>query len=159
VALLANHGRHDKYVHEIEGVNSRLDALPAAILRAKLRRLDDWNESRRRLAALYQDRLRDTGIGLPVADPRGEPVWHLFVVRVQDREAAQERLRQGGIATGVHYPVPLHLQPAYRHLGIAEGSLPVSERAAREILSLPMYPELRPEQVEAISAVLVGLPA
>ncbi len=158
IARLANHGRQEKYVHEIEGLNSRLDSIQAAILRAKLRHLDDWNASRRRHAARYLERLRDSGIGLPATHPQAEPVWHLFVVRVQERKAVQQELTRNGIATGIHYPVPLHLQPAYHHLAIPEGSLPVTERAASEILSLPMYPELTSEQVDAISAAVAVLP-
>jgi dTDP-4-amino-4,6-dideoxygalactose transaminase len=158
IARLANHGRHEKYVHEMEGVNSRLDAIQAAILRVKLRHLDTWNAARRRHAAQYLDRLSDSGLGLPAIHPEAESVWHLFVVRVQDREAVQQRLARAGIATGVHYPVPLHLQPAYHHLAMPKGSLPATERAASEILSLPMYPELTSDQVEAISAALAALP-
>jgi dTDP-4-amino-4,6-dideoxygalactose transaminase len=157
VARLANHGRQEKYVHETEGVNSRLDSIQAAILRTKLRHLDAWNACRRRHAAHYLDRLRDTGVGLPVTHPQTEPVWHLFVVRVRERKTVEEELRRSGIATGAHYPVPLHLQPAYRHLAIPEGSLPVTERAAAEVLSLPMYPELTPDQVQAVSAALAVL--
>jgi dTDP-4-amino-4,6-dideoxygalactose transaminase len=158
VARLANHGRSEKYLHEIEGVNSRLDSIQAAILRVKLPHLDAWNASRRRHAAEYADRLRDTGVGLPVTHPQAEPVYHLFVVRVPQRETVREELKRSGIATGVHYPVPLHLQPAYRHLAVPKGSLPVTERAAAEVLSLPMYPELTPDQLLAISAALAVLP-
>jgi dTDP-4-amino-4,6-dideoxygalactose transaminase len=158
IARLANHGRQEKYVHETEGVNSRLDAIQAAILRTKLRHLDAWNTSRRRHAAQYLERLHDTGVRLPATHPQAEPVWHLFVVRVQDRKAAQQELTRNGIATGIHYPVPLHLQPAYHHLAIPKGSLPVTEHAASEILSLPMYAELTSEQVDVISAALAVLP-
>jgi dTDP-4-amino-4,6-dideoxygalactose transaminase len=150
VWMLANHGRLEKYTHQIEGVNSRLDALHAAVLRVKLRRLDDWNASRRRIAARYCEGLKDCGIGLPVVHPNAEPVWHLFVIRTPDRKRLQTHLQEQGIATGVHYPLPLHLQPAYNYLGMPEGALPVTERTAREIVSLPIYPEMTEEQVEYV---------
>ncbi|HWW88089.1 MAG TPA: DegT/DnrJ/EryC1/StrS family aminotransferase [Vicinamibacterales bacterium] len=159
VAHLANHGSGERYLHETEGVNSRLDAIQAAILRVKLRHLSSWNALRQRHAALFLDRLRDSGIGLPVSHPLAEPVWHLFVVRLEMRELAQDHLRRNGIATGIHYPVPIHLQRAYRHLGIPTGSLPFTERAATEVLSLPMYPELTANHVNTVSAALISSPA
>lgn len=157
IRMLANHGRKEKYTHEMEGVNSRLDALQAAILRVKLQHLDRWNEARRRHAARYLELLRDTDIVLPTIRPEAEPVWHLFVVRVREREKLQAQLAQLGISTGVHYPVPLHLQPAYEYLGLERGSLPVTERVADEVMSLPLYPEMTEAQVEEVAEALRSL--
>ena len=150
IRMLANHGRMDKYVHQIEGVNSRLDNLQAAILRVKLRRLDTWNAARERHAQRYCEILSNCGVILPVVHPEVETVWHLFVIKVQDRDRLQAELNERGIAAGVHYPVPLHRQPAYQHLGIPEGALPVTEQVASHILSLPMYPELTEDQIAAV---------
>ncbi|MFB3909905.1 MAG: DegT/DnrJ/EryC1/StrS family aminotransferase [Candidatus Eisenbacteria bacterium] len=154
---LANHGRRDKYVHDEEGWNYRLDAMQAAILRVKLRHLDAWNEARRAAAARY-DALLDSSVpGVRIyryPDDR-TPVYHLYVIRVPgDRDAVVARLKERGIDAGVHYPVPLHLQPAYAHLGVAKGSLPATEEAAASCLSLPIYPEITEEQ---IGRVVVGL--
>lgn len=151
VKMLANHGRADKYIHEMEGVNSRLDEIQAAILRVKLRRLGEWTEKRRRVARLYMDALAGCDVGLPESDPLCEPVWHLFVIRVGNRDELRAKLRERDVDTGVHYPVPLHLQPAFKRLGIKEGALPVTERVVKEILSLPIYPELADSAVESIA--------
>ncbi|HXJ43221.1 MAG TPA: DegT/DnrJ/EryC1/StrS family aminotransferase, partial [Bryobacteraceae bacterium] len=150
VRMLANHGRLEKYTHKIEGVNSRLDGLQAAILRVKLRHLDNWNESRRRHADFYFEALTGGDLQMPVVHEHAEPVWHLFVVRVSDRAGLQASLKQEGIATGVHYPVPLHQQPAYEDFDIARESLPVTELVAGRVVSLPMYPELTSAQLETI---------
>lgn len=148
--MLANHGSVTKYTHEIEGVNSRLDGLQAAILRVKLRHLDEWNEQRRNHANYYLRALRGSEL-VPVAiHEKAEPVWHLFVVRVADREEFQKRLADEGIATGIHYPLPLHLQPAYAHLNLPIGSFPVTEKIAREIVSLPMFPELTSAELDVV---------
>lgn len=154
VRMLANHGRLEKYTHKVEGVNSRLDGLQAAILRVKLRHLDEWNESRRRLADFYFETLSGNELQMPVVDEKALPVWHLFVVRVADREAFQQKLKDQGIATGVHYPVPLHLQPACHYLGIPLGSLPVTEEVSGEVVSLPMYPELTAAQMETVVSAI-----
>ncbi|MEW6406907.1 MAG: DegT/DnrJ/EryC1/StrS family aminotransferase, partial [Chloroflexota bacterium] len=150
IRMLANHGRREKYTHEIIGVNSRLDGLQAAILRVKLRHLDEWNAARRRHAAHYMELLRDSDVVLPVLHPDAEPVWHLFVVRVPEREHVQLKLKQQGIETGVHYPLPLHRQPAFKHLGIPESALRMTEKVATEVLSLPMYAELAPSQLARV---------
>ncbi len=149
IRTIANHGRLEKYTHKMEGVNSRLDGLQAAILRVKLRYLDEWNSKRRQIADAYMEQLSPLGIGLPIVGENAEAVFHLFVVRVAERERLQSLLKEEGIATGVHYPVPLHLQPAYENRR-SSFELPATERAAREVLSLPMYPELRQEQIEAV---------
>ena len=149
IRMLANHGRLEKYTHKMEGHNSRLDGMQAAILRVKLRHLDEWNESRRQHADFYREALTSE-MRAPEVHADAWHVWHLFVVRVSDREAFQQKLKDEGIATGVHYPVPLHLQPAYEHFQISPGTLPVTEKASNEVVSLPMYPELTSEQLETI---------
>jgi dTDP-4-amino-4,6-dideoxygalactose transaminase len=147
IQMLANHGRLEKYTHEVEGVNSRLDGLQAAILRVKLRHLDDWTKARQAHAAAYREALADTVLTLPAIAPGADPVWHLFVVRTPKRDDLQAKLKRHGVSTGVHYPLPLHLQPAYAHLGLGQGTLPVTETAALQILSLPMYPEMTAEHI------------
>jgi dTDP-4-amino-4,6-dideoxygalactose transaminase len=154
IRMLADHGRIDKYAHGVVGVNSRLDGIQAAILRVKLRRLDAWNEARRAHAAAYTAALAGADVILPAVDPGAEPVWHLFVIRTPDRGELQARLAAQGIASGIHYPVPLHLQPAFAHLDIAEGSLPITERVAARVVSLPMYAELPEEAIDHIVAVV-----
>jgi dTDP-4-amino-4,6-dideoxygalactose transaminase len=151
VRSLHNHGRTDKYVHEVEGINSRLDNLQAAVLRVKLRYLDGWNAGRRRVASQYSELLTGLSVAPPVPPLDSEPVWHLFVVRSQARDRLQQALRAKGVATGIHYPIPLHLQPAYRGKGLQHGPLPVTETLAAEILSLPMFPEMTPEMVQYVA--------
>ena len=156
VRKLREHGQAQKYYHDIEGYNGRLDALQAAFLRIKLRRLEQWNQARRSLAALYRQRLSEAADVRIVAETRGSrSVYHLFVVRVPERDRVREFLQSRGIATGLHYPLPLHQQVAYRHLRLGAGAFPVTERAAAEILSLPMYPEMRSDQVEYVCDTLL----
>ena len=156
IRKLANHGRLKKYEHEMEGYNSRLDTLQAAILLVKLRHLKEWTEKRQRIASRYTQLLSAAKeIVTPTKNPDATHVFHLYVVRVQQRERIQQVLKDAGISTGIHYPIPLHQQPAYRHLGLPTGSYPVAERYAGELLSLPMYPELTDEQVGFISATLM----
>jgi dTDP-4-amino-4,6-dideoxygalactose transaminase len=156
VAKARNHGRATKYEHDFEGRNSRMDGLQGAVLRVKLRRLDGWNERRRELARKYDARLAGTG-AKPVEVAAGaEPVHHLYVVETSDRDAALARLAAAGIEGGIHYPVPLHVQKAYAHVGLARGSLPVTERAAARILSLPLYPEMPAEAVDEIVRIVTG---
>ncbi len=159
VRMLANHGRLEKYTHKMEGVNSRLDAMQAAILRVKLQHLDAWNESRRRHADFYFESLSGGDMEMPVVHEHAEPVWHLFVVRVADRDALQSMLKNEGIATGVHYPVPLHQQPAYENYDGRENNLSVTERVAARVVSLPMYPELNDSQMERIVNAISMAPA
>jgi dTDP-4-amino-4,6-dideoxygalactose transaminase len=151
---LANHGRQSKYIHLQEGVSSRLDGLQAAILRVKLRHLDAWNAARRRIARAYLSALAGSGVELPGVASACDPVWHLFVVRAADRDGLQASLKAKGIETGIHYPCPLHLQPAYGSLGVPRGSLPVTERTAARILSLPMFPEMTDVQVDHVAAAV-----
>ena len=155
VRMLANHGRLEKYTHKMEGVNSRLDGLQAAILRVKLRYLDEWNARRRQIADAYREQLTDRGLTFQAVHENAEPVWHLFVIRLGERERLQSLLKEEGIATGIHYPVPLHHQPAYEDRR-ASYSLPATERAAQEVLSLPMYPELSQEQIDAICSAVTA---
>ena len=157
VRMLANHGRLEKYTHKIEGVNSRLDGMQAAILRVKLRHLDEWNESRRRLADYYMERLTFPDLVLPVVSESAQPVWHLFVVRAAEREPLQAQLKSEGVATGVHYPVPLHVQPAYEYMAIRRGTLPITEKVSKDVVSLPMYPELTEENIDSVCSALAGV--
>jgi len=150
IRLLANHGSRKKYVHEIEGWNSRLDSVQAAILSVKLSRLDGWNAQRGQHAERYGELLN----GLPVKTPHivnESHVWHLYVVEVDDRDGLANHLADNGIATGIHYPLPIHLLPAYAHLAYNLGAFPVSEQAAQKILSLPMFPELTDDQIVTVA--------
>ena len=151
----ANHGRIDKYLHLFEGVSSRLDGLQAAVLRVKLRHLAGWNEARRRAAGWYNQLLEGTpGITTPIVHPQAVHVYHIYPVLVENRDAVLKQLHDDGIGAGVHYPVPLHEQPAYAHLNIAPEALPVSHRVGRTELSLPIYPELNFEQAEYVAECL-----
>jgi dTDP-4-amino-4,6-dideoxygalactose transaminase len=155
VRLLGAHGSSTKYRHSHVGFNSRLDTLQAVVLRAKLRRLHEWNAQRRAAAAAYDELLGDVpGLRLPATLPGNEPVWHLYVVRVADRDEVLCRLRADGVGASVHYPTPVHLTPAMADLGAGKGSMPVSERAAEEILSLPIYPGISVAQQERVADVV-----
>jgi dTDP-4-amino-4,6-dideoxygalactose transaminase len=147
VRMVANHGRLAKYTHAIEGVNSRLDGMQAAVLRIKLRRLDRWNALRREHADRYSLELSGANLELPGVRPEAEPVWHLYVVRLADRDGVQTKLKVQGVETGIHYPLPLHQQPAYEYLQLPTGSLPVTEACAPRLLSLPMFAELTDQQM------------
>jgi len=157
VQMLRDHGQSRKYFHDMEGYNGRLDAIQAGILRVKLQHLAKWNEERRRCAGHYQELLGSAypGIKLPYEPSWAMAVYHLYVVRVQNRDALQKHLAGAGIGTGIHYPIPLHLQQAYADLGYRKGEFPVCEGAAAEILSLPMFPGLRGEQQERIAQSLL----
>jgi dTDP-4-amino-4,6-dideoxygalactose transaminase len=152
VRRLRNHGSDAKYIHRELGSCSRLDELQAAMLRVKLRHLQDWTSRRRALAARYRERLAGLPLVLPADVPGTTAVYHLFTVRTPARDALKEFLAQRGIGTAVHYPVPLHQQPVYRDTETAH--LPASERAAGEVLSLPLYPELRPDEQDAVVAAV-----
>jgi dTDP-4-amino-4,6-dideoxygalactose transaminase len=150
--MLRDHGQSRKYVHEREGYNGRLDAIQAGMLHVKLRHLPQWNERRRERARVYDGLFADVcdGIALPYVPPWSRPVYHLYVVRVADRDGVQRALGEAGIGTGIHYPIPLHLAAAYGDRGWRAGDFPVSERTASRVLSLPMFPELTSEQQERV---------
>jgi dTDP-4-amino-4,6-dideoxygalactose transaminase len=154
VRLLRNHGRRSKYLHEVKGYGERLDTLQAAVLAAKLPHLPAWTAARRRLAARYDQLLADLPVERPVVAAAAEPVWHLYVLRCGQRDALLEHLNRNGIGAGVHYPVPLHLQPAYADLGYQPGALPVTETVATTCLSLPIYPEMTDLQQDRVVAVI-----
>jgi dTDP-4-amino-4,6-dideoxygalactose transaminase len=151
--VLRDHGQSQKYYHEVEGYNGRLDAIQAGILGIKLRHLPEWNSQRRECAARYQELLGSTseGIILPYEPSWSKAVYHLFVIRVRDRSQLQKDLAEAHIGTAIHYPVPLHLQKAYAGLNLGEGSFPVTERCAAEIVSLPMYPGLGYENLKLVA--------
>ncbi|MBN2126297.1 MAG: DegT/DnrJ/EryC1/StrS family aminotransferase, partial [Deltaproteobacteria bacterium] len=157
--MFANHGRTEKYDHQFQGINSRLDTLQAAVLNVKLRYLDQWTAKRRKIASLYRQLLSkaDVPVVLPHESPDSTHVYHLYVVRVPNRDAVRARLAEKGIATGIHYPIPLHLSRAYAHLGLHKGDFPVTEKAASEVLSLPMYPELELDKVEYIAESMIEI--
>ncbi len=152
VRMLRNYGEEAKYVNLLPGVNSRLDELQAAVLRVKLRHLDEWVTARRRLASLYDRLLADGPVTRPVEVSPARHGYHLYVIRSPRRDALQRHLQARGIGTSIHYPVPAHCQPAYRHLGYAEGDFPCAERACREVLSLPLYPELTEDELRHVAA-------
>jgi dTDP-3-amino-3,4,6-trideoxy-alpha-D-glucose transaminase len=153
---LRNGGQSDRYRHEVVGMNSRLDEMQAAILRVKLTRLAAWTDRRRALAALYGRELAGLPLQLPVEQPYARAVYHLYVVRHPRRDALAAHLKERGIGTLIHYPIPLHLQPAFAGLGLKAGALPVAEAAAREILSLPLYPEMTDAQVVRVAEAVRG---
>ncbi len=154
VRTMRNYGQRARYEHVYLAWNRRLDTMQAAILRVKLRHLDGWNESRRRLASTYDELLAGSEAGLPHSLPDVEHVHHLYVIQVDERERVRAELEARGIGTGVHYPVPIHLQPAYRSSGSLSGSFPVTEAAAQRVLSLPMYPELTETDVRRVAAAV-----
>jgi len=154
VRRLRDHGRVAKYEHVELGWAYRLDALQAAVLSAKLPHLDAWTVARRRAARYYHELLADSPVSLPVELPGNRHVYHLYVIRVQERDALVEYLHMQGIGASVHYPLPLHLQPVYRDRGWGPGSFPVAERAAATVLSLPLYAEITPDQQERVAGTI-----
>jgi dTDP-4-amino-4,6-dideoxygalactose transaminase len=170
IRMLRDHGQARKYYHEVEGYNGRLDAIQAGILSVKLKQLAEWNAGRREAAARYRRLFAEAGVGeLAPCEPEwAKAVYHLYVVRVPDREGLMRHLAEAGIGTGIHYPVPLHLQKAYERLGYRAGDFPVAERVAGEIVSLPMFPGLTGEMQGRVvagaagfmtAAALMGAPA
>jgi dTDP-4-amino-4,6-dideoxygalactose transaminase len=152
--MLRDWGSERKYHHELKGFNYRMEALQGAILRVKLRHLEAWTESRRSLAARYDALLSGGPVAPPYVRPDVRHVYHVYAVRTGDRAGLQPRLHDLGVQTGIHYPIPVHLQPAFADLGYRRGDFPQAERAADEVLSLPMFPELTGEQVDAVAARL-----
>jgi dTDP-4-amino-4,6-dideoxygalactose transaminase len=156
VRLLRDHGSELRYQHLQYGWNSRLDEIQAAVLRVRLRYLETWNKQRISHAALYADLLQESGLRLPAALPGRRHVYYVYVVRSPERDQLQRALAERGAATGIHFPVPIHLQPACRDLGYHEGDLPVTEQIAREVLSLPMYAELSSEQIRYVADAVMA---
>lgn len=148
VRMLRNYGQSRKYHHDVAGWNSRLDTVQAAILRIKLRHLADWNAARRRHAARYCEQLSGLPLTLPIEMPGNEHIYHLFVIQLDDRERFMNYMSERGVACGVHYPIPIHLQAAYKDLGYTSGSIPVTERIAPRLVSLPMFPEMTTNQID-----------
>jgi dTDP-4-amino-4,6-dideoxygalactose transaminase len=149
--MLRNYGEEQRYHHTIRGFNSRLDEIQAAILRVKLRHLEGWNERRRAIAAGYEELMGHPDVRLPAEAPHARHVFHLYVIRATQRDALREHLLACEIGTQIHYPLPIYRQEAYAHLAVPAGACPEAERAANEVLSLPLYPELTDAQVEAVA--------
>lgn len=151
IKMIRDHGQSQKYYHDMEGYNGRLDAIQAGVLRIKLKRLNQWNSARRKNAAMYRDQLADIpGVVTVQEAEEASSVYHLYVILAEDRDGLQQFLGSKEIGTGLHYPFPLHLQNAYSHLGYKEGDFPVAEEAAKRLLSLPMFPELTEEQIRHV---------
>jgi len=152
IRMFRDHGQQQKYFHDIEGYNGRLDAIQAGVLRIKLKQLQSWNQARRQHAADYNELLQEIpGVKLPAESGYAESVYHLYVILADKRDELQKFLQDKGIFTGLHYPLPLHLQKAYAHLGYKQGDFPVTEKAAARLLSLPMFPELTRQQIEYVT--------
>ncbi|MDD5237071.1 MAG: DegT/DnrJ/EryC1/StrS family aminotransferase, partial [Candidatus Omnitrophica bacterium] len=152
--LLRDCGRKKRYEHLIKGYNSRLDTLQAAVLRVKLKKLDKWNAARRKNARLYDSLLKDTGINTPFESKDCRHVYHQYVIRSKNRDRLLDECRKKGIAAAIYYPLPLHLQPAYKELGYKKGSFRCAEKIAKEVLSLPMHPYLTRQQIECVADTL-----
>ena len=150
VGLLRNYGSKKKYENLIEGLNSRLDPLQAAFLRVKLTKLTEWNKRRQKIAVAYLEQLNDTDLSLPSVPDWCNPVWHLFVVATKERNSLSEFLNSRGIGTLIHYPIPPHLQAAYKHYGYGPENFPVAEHIANSVLSLPIGPHMTEEAVNQV---------
>jgi dTDP-4-amino-4,6-dideoxygalactose transaminase len=150
IQMLRNYGQSQKYYHDVKGYNHRLDTIQAAVLRIKLRSLDSANEMRRQHAAHYARVLQHAPITLPQVAPYNEHVWHLHVIRTERRDELAQYLGEVGISTGIHYPIPIHRQPCYQSLNLPQGSFPITEQYAQEILSLPMFAELTEEEISEV---------
>lgn len=158
VKVLRNYGSNIKYHNQIKGVNSRLDELQAALLGVKLQKLDEWSNSRKKIANAYLKGIKNEKIHLPHVSEWSDPVWHLFVIRCSDRVGAQRILGEQGIGTMIHYPIPPHLQPAYSELNYKVGSFPIAERIHETVLSLPIYPGMKDEQIKKVIHSLNAIP-
>ncbi len=154
VKLLRDHGRTTKYEHLTLGYNARLDELQAAVLRVKLKYLDQWNRKRQQLAQLYNDSLNKTELILPYSE---NSVYHLYVVKAKNRNTIMQMLKEKDVSFGIHYPVPLHLQKAFSFLGYKKGDFPVAEKVSEEVLSLPMFPELKEEEIKYITNIIKNI--
>lgn len=156
IRVLRNWGEEQRYEHTVKGFNYRMDGFQGAVLSVKLKYLEAWTEARRSRAAAYRRALADMPVGLPAERPSSRHVYHIFAVRLARRDTCRAHLTEAGIQTGVHYPVPVHLQPAHRDLGHTRGDFPVSEAVAAEVLSLPLFPELSDAQIDAVAEALRG---
>ena len=155
--IMRSHGQTERYSHAAVGFNYRMDGFQGAVLRIKLRRLDEWIAARQARAQLYRSMLLEAGLALPFDDPADESVYHLLVVYVDNRDFVRSALQESGVATSIHYPIPVHLQKAYSSLGYKPGDLPNAERACNRALSLPLYPEMTFEQVRYVASTLVRI--
>jgi dTDP-4-amino-4,6-dideoxygalactose transaminase len=156
IRRLRDWGQDRKYHHVLRGFNYRMEALQGAILRVKLRHLERWNEARRAIVGKYNQLLAGSSVERPAEMPWARHVYHLYTLRTDDRDTLQEALQNKGIQTGIHYATPVHLQPAYANLGYGRHALPHSEKAAEEVLSLPLYPEMTDEQIEGVARAVVS---
>ena len=154
IRLLRSWGEETRYEHKYRGFNYRMDGIQGAILGVKLKHLEAWTEARRSRAAAYRRLLHDLPVRVPTEAPGARHVYHVFAIRVSDRDTLRADLTGAGVQTGVHYPIPVHLQPAYRDLGYSQGDFPISEGAASEVLSLPIFPEMTDAQVEEVAGVV-----
>ena len=152
IKMLRNYGQSQKYYHDFFGYNRRLDTLQAAVLDVKLKYLNKWNEQRRAVASMYKELLKELPLIVPKEKQDREHVYHLFVIRVmaEERDKLAEFLKNNGIDTGLHYPIPIHLQKSYMGLGYKQGDFPVAEKYVKEILSLPIFPGMTDEEVEYV---------
>jgi dTDP-4-amino-4,6-dideoxygalactose transaminase len=157
--MLRDWGQDRKYHHALRGFNYRMEGLQGAILRVKLRHLDQWTEARRAAASKYNRLLADCGVDLPTEMPWARHVYHVYTLRTEERDALQAALNAEGVQTAVHYALPAHLQPAYSDLGYSRGAFPQSEKAAKEVLSLPLYPEITDVQIQKVAQALTSLTA
>ena len=156
IQMIRNHGGLEKYKHELVGGNFRMSGFQGAVLGVKLKYLDKWVEARRKNAEKYKELLRDTPVKLPMEGEHSKHCYHLFIIQTERRDNLMKYLNNNGIATGIHYPIPIHLQKAYEGCGWNEGNYPVAEKAAKEVLSLPMCPELNLEQIDYICQKIKG---
>lgn len=157
VKLLRNHGRREKYTHDILGYGDRIDTLQAAVLLVKLKHLGKWNKRRREIAKMYNDLLKDLPIVLPYEPKNVTSVYHIYAIRVKDRDKVYEGMKKVGIDVGIHYPTPLHLQPLYKSLKYKEGDFPEAEELSKQTLSLPMYPEITNQDIRQVVSSLRGV--
>jgi dTDP-4-amino-4,6-dideoxygalactose transaminase len=153
IRMISAHGSKERYIHEVLGVNSRMDTLQAAVLLVKIKYIDEWNKARANNAALYCEKLKNADVVVPYTAEFSTHIYHQFSLRVKDRKGLQDYLTSKGIPSAIHYPMPLHLQPAFKAVSIA-GDLSVAETVAGEIISLPMYPELSSEEIDFICSAI-----
>jgi dTDP-4-amino-4,6-dideoxygalactose transaminase len=154
VRMWRDWGQSRRYYHDLRGFNYRMDAMQGAVLRVKLRHLERWTRARRSNARLYHEALANSGVGLPAEMLYSRHVYHVFAIRTSQRDELLQSLAKGGVRAGIHYPIPIHLQPAYTSARYNEGDFPVSERMAKEVLSLPIFPELTKDQIDTVAAIV-----